>query len=51
MKIAPIIDVMKTAQAQGSPLRCCPTHTGCDMTSSFFGQPGIPDPDENFEFR
>ena len=49
MKIAPIIDAVKTAQAQGSGLRYRLIHTGQHydkaMSGDFFEQLGIPDPE------
>ena len=53
MKIAPIIDAMKAAQAQRSPLRYRLIHTGQHydraMSGDFFEQLGIPEPDINLE--
>jgi|GEM_PF-1454377 len=51
MKIAPIIDAIKTKQQQGASIRYRLIHTGQhydqNMSSSFFEQLGIPDPDMN----
>jgi UDP-N-acetylglucosamine 2-epimerase (non-hydrolysing) len=53
MKIAPIIDAMKTAEKRGGPLRYRLIHTGQHydraMSGSFFEELGIPDPDINLE--
>jgi UDP-N-acetylglucosamine 2-epimerase (non-hydrolysing) len=53
MKIAPIIDSIRAAQAQRSLLRYRLIHTGQhydrNMSGSFFEQLGIPDPDINLE--
>jgi len=53
MKIAPIIDAMKTAEKRGAPLRYRLIHTGQHydraMSGSFFEELGIPDPDINLE--
>jgi len=53
MKIAPIIDAIKAAQAQGSLLRYRLIHTGQHydraMSGGFFEQLGIPEPDINLE--
>jgi len=53
MKIAPIIDALKTAEKRGGPLRCRLIHTGQHynraMSGSFFEELGIPDPDINRE--
>lgn len=51
MKIAPIIDRIKTAQRKGSKLEYRLIHTGQhydrNMSEQFFEQLDIPDPDEN----
>lgn len=53
MKIAPIIDALKAAEAQGSSLRYRLIHTGQhydkSMSGGFFEQLGIPEPDINLE--
>ena len=53
MKIAPIIDAIKKAQARGSSLRYRLIHTGQHydkaMSGGFFEQLGIPEPDVNLE--
>ena len=53
MKIAPIIDALKAAQARGSSLRYRLIHTGQHydraMSGDFFEQLGIPEPDINLE--
>lgn len=53
MKIAPIIDAMKTAEKRSGPLRYRLIHTGQHydraMSGSFFEELGIPDPDINLE--
>lgn len=52
MKIAPIIEAMRAAQARGGLLRFRLIHTGQhydrNMSGSFFEQLGIPEPDVNF---
>jgi UDP-N-acetylglucosamine 2-epimerase (non-hydrolysing) len=52
MKIAPIIDAIKTAQTGGKNISYRLVHTGQhydkNMSESFFKQLGIPDPDVNF---
>jgi len=51
MKIAPIIDAIKAAQAKGSKLEYRLVHTGQhydrNMSEQFFEQLGIPEPDVN----
>lgn len=53
MKIAPIIDALKVAEAHGSSLRYRLIHTGQHydyaMSGGFFEQLGIPEPDINLE--
>lgn len=53
MKIAPIIDAMRTVGKQGSPLRYRLIHTGqhydYSMSGSFFEDLGIPAPEINLE--
>jgi UDP-N-acetylglucosamine 2-epimerase (non-hydrolysing) len=53
MKIAPIIDAMRAAEAQGGQLRFRLVHTGQHydyaMSAGFFEQLGIPEPDANLE--
>ena len=53
MKIAPIIDALKAARAQGSSLRYRLVHTGQHydraMSGDFIAQLGIPEPDINLE--
>lgn len=53
MKIAPIIDAIRVAQAKGAKLAFRLIHTGQhydrNMSGSFFEQLGIPDPDLNLE--
>lgn len=53
MKIAPIIDAMRVAQAHGSRLRFRLIHTGQhydrNMSGAFFEQLGIPEPHVNLE--
>ena len=52
MKIAPIIDAIKKAKAEGKNISFRLVHTGQhydkNMSDSFFEQLGIPDPDVNF---
>jgi UDP-N-acetylglucosamine 2-epimerase (non-hydrolysing) len=52
MKIAPIIDAIKAARAEGKNISFRLVHTGQhydkNMSESFFKQLGIPDPDVNF---
>ncbi len=51
MKIAPIIDAIKQAQAEGKNISFRLVHTGQhydkNMSGNFFEQLGIPEPDEN----
>ena len=53
IKIAPIIDALKAAQARGGSLRYRLIHTGQHydrtMSGDFFEQLGIPEPDINLE--
>lgn len=53
MKIAPLIDALKTAQSQGSPIDYRLIHTGQHydraMSGDFFEQLGIPEPHINLE--
>lgn len=53
VKIAPIIDALKAAQAQGGGLRYRLVHTGQHydraMSGGFFEQLGIPEPDINLQ--
>lgn len=53
MKIAPIIEALKTAERRGGQLRYRLIHTGQHydraMSGSFFEELGIPDPDINLE--
>lgn len=53
MKIAPLIDALRAAEARGGPLRFRLIHTGQHydraMSGSFFEELGIPDPDINLE--
>lgn len=53
IKIAPIIDALKSAAANGGPLRYRLIHTGQHydraMSGDFFEQLGIPEPDINLE--
>lgn len=53
MKIAPLIEAMRSAQARGSVLRFRLIHTGQhydrNMSGCFFEELGIPDPDINLE--
>lgn len=51
MKIAPIIDAIRNAQKEGKPIAFRLIHTGqhydANMSSNFFQELGIPDPDVN----
>lgn len=53
MKIAPLIDALRAAEARGGSLRFRLIHTGQHydraMSGSFFEELGIPDPDINLE--
>ncbi len=53
MKIAPIVDAIREAEARGGLLRFRLIHTGQHydraMSETFFEQLGIPEPDVNFE--
>lgn len=55
MKIAPIIEAIKKAQSEGSPLHYRLVHTGQHydkkMSAAFFEQLGIPKPDVNLDAR
>ncbi len=53
MKVAPIIDALRAAQARGSQLRFRLIHTGQhydrSMSGRFFEELGLPEPDVNLE--